>query len=216
MIGYLSGRVLEHAEGKLIVGTGGAEGVVGYQVTVPQSAEYGALLPGERIELHIYTHVREDSLDLYGFKSRMEKDLYLTLLSVNGIGPKGALGILSGSGVEALAHAIVEGDKAFLTKIPGIGKKTVERLILELAEPIRKKFLSGSATEPRANSGSVAATQTGSFERGTVFMDARSALIGLGYREQDVTALLNKVLAGATKKPAHAEELVRTALKELT
>ncbi len=206
MIGYLSGRILEHTDGKLIVGLGSADGIVGYQVTVPQSAEYGSLLPGEKIELYIYTHVREDSLDLYGFATRAEKELYLTLLSVNGIGPKGALGILSGSSADTLIHAIMEGNKAFLTQIPGIGKKTVERLILELAEPIRKKFAVGKV---------LAVGSTG-LERTTLFTDARQALVGLGFREQDVTALLKKVLTSSENKPAHAEELVRTALKELS
>jgi Holliday junction DNA helicase RuvA len=223
MIGYLSGRILEHTEGKLILGMGGSDGVVGYQVNVPQSAEYGSLMPGEKVELFVYTHVREDQLELFGFTTRTEKELYLTLLSVNGIGPKGALGILSGSNTDTLIHAIMDGNKAFLTQIPGIGKKTAERVVLELADPIRKKFLSGALGNPAApaaasstdDARSGAAKPTG-LERSTIFTDARQALVGLGFREQDVTALLNKVLSSSEKKPAHAEELVRTALKELS
>src|SRR4051812_12971584 len=96
MIGYLRGEILENADGKLLLTVSASEtGAVGYAVTVPQSPAYLAWLPGKSVEIFIHTHVREEALDLYGFANRMEKELFLTLLSVNGIGPKGAMGIMN-------------------------------------------------------------------------------------------------------------------------
>src|SRR5690606_11499818 len=99
MIGYLKGRILEHAHGKMLVVLGSGEaaepGAAGYLVFVPQSLTYANLAPGQVVELFVHSHVREDAFDLFGFSTRGEKELFLCLLSVNGIGPKGALGILS-------------------------------------------------------------------------------------------------------------------------
>src|SRR4051794_28334844 len=114
MIGYLRGRILEHAEGRMIVvvTTGSAslsdseQGGVGYSVAVPQSPSYLGLLPGKWAELYVHTHVREDALDLHGFATLMEKELFLALLGVNGIGPKVALAILSASEPSELVQAI--------------------------------------------------------------------------------------------------------------
>lgn len=125
MIGYLQGEILEHSDGKMLIGVGDRKqsGVVGYSVAVPQSAIYGSYLAGQMIELFVHTHVREESFDLYGFNSKFEKALFLTLLTVNGIGPKSALGILSVVEPNQLVDAIIQGDQAFLTRAPGIGKK---------------------------------------------------------------------------------------------
>src|SRR6185436_13942980 len=108
MIGYLQGEILEHQDGKMIIGVGDRKttGAVGYLVSVPQSAGYGGYLPGQKIELYVYTHVREESLDLYGFSTPFEKGLFLTLLGVNGIGPKSALGLISGVEATQLVDAI--------------------------------------------------------------------------------------------------------------
>ena len=114
--------------------------MVGYSVNVPRNSQYELLPNGKVIELFIHTHVREDQLDLYGFATKSEKELFLTLLSVNGIGPKGALSILSGADTSQLVQAIIEGDKALLTKLPGVGKKTAERMVLELSDSLRKKM----------------------------------------------------------------------------
>src|SRR5690349_8047558 len=116
MIGYLQGEILEHGDGKMLVSVGEAKsfGAVGYSITVPQGKAYNTYSAGQKIELFVYTHVREEALDLYGFSSKYEKALFLTLLSVNGIGPKSALGILSSGDIDHLVQAILEGDQAFL------------------------------------------------------------------------------------------------------
>ncbi|MCM2276954.1 MAG: Holliday junction branch migration protein RuvA [Oligoflexia bacterium] len=208
MIGYLRGQVLEHEDGKLLVLV---QSAVGYAVAVPQSSGYLGFLPGKSVELYVYTHVREDALDLYGFATKAEKELFLTLLGVTGIGPKGALSILSGMEAEQLIQAIIAGDRAALTAVPGIGKKIAERVVLELAEPLRKKFGEVVTSGPKARPGQQAAKP----EDG-IFGDAKSALIGLGYREVEITALLNRVLAEAQPRPAKAEDLIRTALRQLS
>lgn len=216
MIGYLRGQVLENRDGRMIVSMAtGDSGAVGYLVSVPQSAAYGAHAAGRPVELFVYTHVREDALDLYGFATQPEKELFLMLLSVNGIGPRGALGILSSLDSERLVTAILEGDKLTLTKIPGVGKKTAERVVLELADSLRKKIQAGQFTEGRAHGGAVRPPSTPSFEKPTAVRDAHQALIGLGYREQDVVTLLERAVEsnpGALK----AEDLVRTALQRLS
>lgn len=214
MIGFLRGEILENNDNKLLLLTNG----VGYAVSVPQSAEYGGLLPGKNLDLYIYTHVREDALDLFGFSTKLEKDLFLSLLSVNGIGPKVAMGILSRVESSTLINAILEGDKESLTQIPGIGKKTAERVVLELADPIRKKveagILSVAQKTHESRSSSSRPTYAGTGVSG-VLGDAKAALIGLGYREHEVTGLLNRIMAEMETPPGRAEDLVRTALRQL-
>lgn len=221
MIGFLRGEILENAEGKVLVLTGG----VGYQVTTPITADYDALLPGKAVDLFIHTHVREDALDLYGFVSRLEKDIFLTLLNVNGIGPKVAIGILSKVDPRQLIQAILDEDKQSLTQIPGIGKKTAERVVIELGDVVRKKVESGSLLSlgfgvgaSRGNrSAKLLQSVTGAAPSGAnaVLNDARAALVGLGYREQDVVTLLNRVIAEMETPPQKAEELVKSALRQL-
>jgi Holliday junction DNA helicase RuvA len=211
MIGFLQGEVLEQSDGRVVVLAGAG---VGYAVNVP--SRY-ALLPGAQVRLFIHTHVREDALELFGFCSREEKDLFLTLLTVNGIGPKGALGILGATEPEGLVRAILDGDRAALTAISGVGKKTAERIVLELADPVAKKvaagLLSGSgASAARAAGGGIDAERALMGDaRAALMNDAKAALIGLGYREMDAAALLKR--AGASSAPATVEELVREALR---
>lgn len=224
MIGYLQGEVLEHQDGKMIVGIGDrkSSGSVGYLVSIPQSAAYGGNLVGQQIELYVYTHVREDSLDLYGFGTPFEKELFMTLLSVNGIGPKSALGMISGVEASQLVDAIIHGDQALLTRIPGVGKKTAERIVVELRDSFRKKVEAGSfgrgfktpSSSKTPLSGTLLKNGDGVFDP-SVFRDAKDALVGLGYREQDIHQLLNRVLENSEFRPSRAEELIRTALKQL-
>ncbi|MCM2324753.1 MAG: Holliday junction branch migration protein RuvA [Oligoflexia bacterium] len=215
MIGYLRGEIREHADGKLLLLV---QDSVGYALAVPQSPAYLDFLPGKVVEVFVHTHVREDALDLYGFATKPEKELFLTLLSVTGIGPKGALGILSGMETGQLIQAIIEGDREALTAVPGIGKKTADRVVLELAEPLRKKLESGGFGGLKATSPAPGAKGKASgapAELRGVFGDAKAALIGLGYREAEVSALLNRVMAESEKPPAKAEELIRAALRQL-
>lgn len=199
-------------------------GRVGYSVSVPQSHRYESELPGQTIELFIYTHVREEAFDLYGFASPMEKSLFLILLSVNGIGPKSALGILSSIETPQLIDALVQGDQALLSSISGIGKKTAERLVLELRDKIQKKVETGafkgvdpSSFQKSGLGGSLKATYGLSTAKilHQVFHDAKAALIGLGYRELDVQSLLTKVVEDSEIPFQKPEELIRSALKRL-
>ncbi len=220
MIGYLKGQIIDHQDGRLLIALGVASGTIGYSVTVPASAVYGALLPGKIIELFIHTHVREDALDLYGFTTSAEKELFLTLLTVNGIGPKGALGILSKVEPSTLIQAVLTGDKVTLTQIPGIGKKTAERVVLELADPLKKKVAAGMfvalGNGPLATNapGGPASGASSHDVNAAILKDAKDALVGLGYREQDVAVLLKKVLEDK-KPPSRVEDLIRTALQRL-
>lgn len=213
MIGYLRGEVLDHSEGKVLLLLSG----VGYSVTVPQSPSYIAFTPGKPAELFIYTHVREDMLDLYGFATKLEKELFLTLLSVNGIGPKVALGILTRVEPDQLIRAVVDGNKDSLTEIPGIGKKTAERVVMELGDKMRKKLEAGDfgSRPARAAIKAGAASQRSENGHSRVVQDARDALVGLGYREQDVSLLLQRMLSEGSSIETRAEDLVKSALRQL-
>ncbi|MGK5082526.1 Holliday junction branch migration protein RuvA [Bdellovibrionota bacterium FG-1] len=221
MIGYLSGKILEHTPGRVLVGVGASEqnGIVGYTVMVPESGGHVGLLPGNTVEFFIHTHVREDALDLYGFRTAAEKDLFLTLLEVNGIGPKMSLTILTGAEPGALVRAITGGDKVFLSHIPGIGKKTAERMVLELGDKIRKKIDTGiyAAFASTKNTMATGATAAGpvSYAVPALVRDAASALISLGYREQDALQTLQKVVNEADDPPQKVEDLIRIALRHL-
>ena len=182
------------------------------------------MIPGKSGHFYIYTHVREDALDLYGFASRAEKELYLTLLSVTGIGPKGALGILSRGEWGDIIDCIVRGDKEALTQMPGIGKKTAERVVLEIADTLRKKLEAGAfgkTQSARTSTGTAISQTMGNTTSGSnsansdsaILRDAKAALIGLGYREQDIAQKLQRVMSES--EVTRAEELIRTALRQL-
>lgn len=228
MIGFLSGKILEAPmEGRLLVGVAaGAAGdsMVGYQVYVPNSPSYLSCVEGRKVALYVHTHVREEALDLYGFLSRAEKEMFTILLGVSGIGPKAALGILAGCTIEELLEAILGGDKAALTRFPGVGKKTAERVILELSDSLRKKIEKGSllargTTESSQRTSAIASGQTvrslNSGELG-VMSDAKAALLGLGYKESQVSSVLSRALTSMDgEKQPRVEDLVRVALQEL-
>lgn len=218
MIGYLKGKVMEQDEGRitLAVPTGSPDGAVGYQVTVA----HDPFAVGSTVELHIHTHVREDMLDLYGFRTRGEKQLFLMLLSVSGIGPKGAMAVIAGGSLDPLLDAIEGGDTAFLSRAPGVGKKTAERIVLELADPLRKKRALGifggikSAGDHTASAASGATSALGS-RRTVVYREAMTALVGLGYRSVEVEELLTRIYEESGETPARVEDLLKTALRQL-
>jgi Holliday junction DNA helicase RuvA len=226
MLGYLRGQILENGirsgDGKIILGVGSESmGFVGYSVNVPRHPNYELLPENKSVELFIYTHVREDSLDLYGFATRTEKELFLTLLTVNGIGPKGALSILCGAEPSHLIQAIIDGDKELLTKIPGIGKKTAERVVLELTDPLKKKMEAGvfsdlklaiGPSRTKANAGG-SAKDLGSHSQ--TIRDAVSALVGLGYRENEIAPVVSRTMSEATA-PLRAEDLIKTVLRQFS
>ncbi len=197
MIGLLRGRLLEKRPNQVILDVGG----VGYLVAIPLST-FAAL--GElhaEVTLLIHTHVREDALSLYGFLSQREKHLFELLLGASGVGPSLALKILSGMNVEELVPAIRSGDLARLTKIPGVGRKTAERMVVELKDKLEKVAVEAAEKPAPASPAGVEA-------------DVKSALINLGYDERTADAALaeSKREAGT----ASFEKLLRVTLTALS
>ena len=196
MIGQLRGRLAEKRPNQVLVDVGG----VGYLVQVPLSS-YAAL--GElhtEVTLLIHTHVREDALALYGFVSSREKHLFEMLLSASGVGPSLALKILSGMSVEELIPAIRGNDVARLTKIPGVGRKTAERMVVELKDKL--EAVAAEAEKPAA------ASPAG------VEADVKSALINLGYEERAAEAAVTK--AKRESGASSFEKLLRVTLSALS
>lgn len=197
MIALLNGKLARKSPDAIILDVNG----VGYRVQIPFSTYFELPEEGGAVSLNIYTHVKEDAIQLFGFRTTVEKDFFQLLISVSGIGPKMARDILSNIQADELARAIVQGDLARLSAIPGIGRKTAERLVLELREKVRKMELVASAKEA-----------TPSEAPPEVADDVASALVNLGYKEVTV----RKVLAEMTIEPGVSTEAVlRRALKVL-
>jgi Holliday junction DNA helicase RuvA len=174
---------------------------VGYDVAVPLSTFYGLGDPGAEIALRIHTHVREDALLLYGFATVLEQDLFERLISISGIGPKVALAVLSGIEPQELVRAVERGDVARLTAIPGVGKKTSERMVLELKDRLPQAHLSAAVGGDVAGDSPVL--------RG----DVLSALVNLGYHRP----LAEKAVDAALKATPDGsfERTLKQALREL-
>ncbi len=145
VIAYLRGRILDKQPNRIVVDVNG----VGYDVSVPLSTFYGLADVGGEVALRVHTHVREDALSLYGFATRLEQDLFERLIGVSGIGPKVALAVLSGIEPLDLIRAIERGDLARLTAIPGVGKKTSERIVLELKDRLPRVELAAGRDAAR-------------------------------------------------------------------
>jgi Holliday junction DNA helicase RuvA len=196
VIAYLRGRLFEKHLNRIVLDVSG----VGYDVTVPLSTFYGLDEPGSEIALRIHTHVREDMLSLYGFATLLEQELFERLIGVSGIGPKVALAVLSGIEPPELVRAIERGDFARLTAIPGVGKKTSERIVLELKDRLPRAQLevtaSGGAVQPPA-----------------LRDDVLSALMNLGYHRP----LAEKAVESAVKGTPDGDfaRTLKQALREL-
>ena len=197
MIAHLRGRIFEKHPNRLVLDING----VGYDVFVPLSTFYGLGEAGTETALRIHTHVREDALVLYGFATLLEQELFERLIGVSGIGPKVALAVLSGIEPVELIRAIERGDLARLTAIPGVGKKTSERIVLELKDRL-----------PRAHVAAVTAGVAPS-EPSTVRDDVLSALVNLGYHRP----LAEKAVESAIKAQPDGgfERTLKQALREL-
>jgi holliday junction DNA helicase RuvA len=193
VIAHLRGRIFEKQPNRVVVDVGG----VGYQVFVPLSTFYVVGEPGGEVALRIYTHVREDALALYGFATVLEQDLFERLIGISGIGPKLALAVLSGIEPLDLVQAIDRGDVGRLTGIPGVGKKTSERIVLELKDRL-PRISRTAASEP---------------EPALLRDDLLSALVNLGYHRP----LAEKAVASALKAAPDAgfERTLKQALREL-
>ncbi len=199
MIAYLRGRIFEKHPNRVVVDVQG----VGYDVAVPLSTFYRLGEPGAEVSLHVHTHVREDALALFGFSTPLEQLIFERLIGVSGIGPKVALAVLSGIEPPDLVRAIQGNDAPRLTSIPGVGKKTAERILLELRDRLPAGVLA-----PRDEAAVSAAGETEDLRS-----DLLSALANLGYHrllaEKAVDAALKRI-----ETPTF-EETLRQALREL-
>ena len=197
MIAHLRGRILDKQPNRIVLDVNG----VGYDLSVPLSTFYGLGEAGSEIALRVHTHVREDALALYGFGTRLEQELFERLISVSGIGPKVALGVLSGIEPGELIRAIERGDLARLTAIPGVGKKTSERIVLELKDRLPR--VHAAAPGEAAPTVEVPALRD----------DLLSALINLGYHRP----LAEKAVDAATRRMPDGdfERTLKHALREL-
>jgi Holliday junction DNA helicase RuvA len=204
MIAHLSGTLLAKQATSVIVEVGG----VGYEVTIPVTTFYDLEEPGSQVQLRIYTHVREEALQLYGFKTARERELFTQLISVSGIGPKSAIAMLSGMSADEIITAIRTNNLARLTSIPGLGKKTAERLVIELRDKMTK--LSSPELEDQ-----IAARASGAAPSGDdVREDALSALVNLGYQR----AAAEKAVTHAMQEGGDlsVELLLRRSLRTLS
>jgi len=193
MIARLSGKVLEKHPNRVIVDVNG----VGYDVQVPLSTFYGVGEPGTALSLRIHTHVREDQLALYGFAADLELIMFEKLIAVSGIGPKLALSVLSGIEPRDLAGAIQRNDLARLTAIPGVGKKTAERICVELRDRLPKTIDAAPASPADS-----------------MRDDLISALSNLGYHRQAIDKVIDKL--PDSKDEPRFEDVLRAALKDLS
>ncbi len=188
MIAHLSGTLLSKQATSVILDVGG----VGYEVTIPVSTFYDLEDPGSRVQLRIYTHVKEDALQLYGFKTARERELFMRLISVSGIGPKLGITLLSGMSADEMIASIRTNNLARLTLIPGVGRKTAERLVMEL----RDKVASLSSAELEEELGAKTATGAPLPTQDSLRSDVLSALLNLGYQrssaEKAVSAALDE------------------------
>ncbi|HIC85319.1 MAG TPA: Holliday junction branch migration protein RuvA [Desulfobacterales bacterium] len=196
MIAHLRGQIFKKSTQSVIIETGG----IGYEVLVPLSTFYSLPDQAQDVSLHIHTHVREDAILLFGFLSTLEKELFLMLISVSGIGPKLAVNILSGIGPEELLEAISSGDSLRLRSIPGVGKKTADRIVVELREKAQKFGGDREIIAPP-------------MPQDPVISDAISALTNLGYPLKSAKKAVEQ--AARQKGSGSLEELIKEALKAL-
>lgn len=192
MIAYLKGTLIHKTPGQVVVETGG----VGYCAAIPVSSYVRLGEAGGTVELFIHTHLTDDSLSLYGFVTREEKDMFLKLIGISGIGPRLAMNILSGIEPGDLEEAIRKGDVARISLVPGIGKKTALRITMELQDKLEKKEkLLAAKSSPEKE-------------------DLISALQNMGFRRKEVERAVDQTVA-AHKAGADFEKLLRDCLKRL-
>jgi Holliday junction DNA helicase RuvA len=199
MIAFLRGRILEKQPNRVLLDVNG----VGYEVFVPLSTFYDLGDEGGEIALRIHTHVREDALQLFGFLTLLERQMFERLIAISGIGPKLAIAVLSGLETRDLVTAVQRADVARLTTIPGVGKKTAERIVLELKDRLAQIVV------PIASDAKPAASETD-----RVRGDLLSALQNLGYHRPDAERAADAVLRDAPDRTLEAA--LKDALRHLS
>lgn len=204
MIGRLSGKIVEREPGRVLLDVGG----VGYAVQISLNTFYRLCEEtGSETTLHVHTHVREESLDLFGFATRDERSSFELLIGISGVGPKLALSILSGIGADELKSAVAQQDRPRLQSIPGVGRKTAERLLLELRDKYASQpGASADGKKPPAGSGATEADEQRT--------DAVSALVNLGYTRDRAAHAVDTALEQLGESAA-LESLLKSALGRL-
>ena len=201
MIALISGKIVYKGISHVVVDAHG----VGYRIFIPLTTFYELPEAGQIITLHVHTHVKQDAINLFGFYTVQERDLFQLMLSVSGIGPKMSMNILSGISVQEMLRAISSGDVRKLISIPGLGKKLAERLILELKEKVVKKMMAEAVpsidNQQKINE--------------IIKEDVLSALINLGYKSNIAQAAIDKVLYTSAKELA-MDQLLKKTLKILS
>ena len=201
MIGQVFGIILEKQAPQLVVNVNG----LGYEIDAPMSTFYQLPDVGQEVKLFTHFVVREDAQHLYGFFTREERTLFRTLLKVNGVGPRMALTVLSSAAPEEFVRWVLDNDTASLVRLPGIGKKTAERLVIEMRDKLsdwyKAELPAGAAAPVHADKG----------HRHQSLQDAIAALVALGYKHPEANRTVTKIDDGQ----ATSEELIRRALREM-
>jgi len=197
MIAFLRGRVLDKHPNRIIVDVQG----VGYELHVPLSTYYDVGDEGAEVSVRVYTHVREDALQLFGFLTELERQLFERLIAINGIGPKLAIAVLSGLDPRELVVAVQRGDVARLVSIPGVGKKTAERIVLELRDRLQQLAVPVVASTPATTAAD------------RLRIDLVSALQNLGYHRPQAEKAVDATLASSPD--VTFEDALRQVLREL-
>jgi holliday junction DNA helicase RuvA len=195
VIAQISGTLAQKIPGEIVVDVNG----IGYQIIIPLNVFYGLPEIGGRVSLQVYTHVREDALQLFGFQDGAEKQIFLLLTAVSGIGPKLAINILSGIPADELARALKEANQVRLVGIPGVGRKLAERMIVELKDKLIA-LPAGTATSKPVEGDS------------QLMQDATSALVNLGYRRAEAEDNIRAVLK---QGDASLENVLKGALRRM-
>jgi Holliday junction DNA helicase RuvA len=200
MIALISGKIVHKGISHVIVDVHG----VGYRIFIPLTTFYELPEAGQTITLHVHTNVKQDAINLFGFYTVQERDLFQLMISVSGIGPKMSMNILSGISAQELLRAISGGNVGKLVNIPGVGKKMAERLILELKEKVIKKMMIEEmpAADDQHQAGEI------------IIEDALSALVNLGYKSNIAKDALDKVLQ-ASEEELGMDQLLKKTLKIL-
>ncbi|MEX0604164.1 MAG: Holliday junction branch migration protein RuvA [Marinobacter sp.] len=202
MIGRIHGILIEKAPGQALIECAG----LGYEVDIPYTTFFHLPEPGQEITLHTHFSVREDAHSLFGFAARLDRNVFRLLIRVNGVGPKLALAILSGLDAHQFIQCVEARDANSLVKLPGVGKKTAERLLIEIADRIGQ--LEGQFT-PGGVQGSPSTVPVR--EAHSPRDEAEAALIALGYKPQEASKAVNKI----AERDMSREELIRLALKNM-
>lgn len=203
MIGSIRGNLLKKAPPQLLIDVHG----VGYELLTPMTTFYQLPAPGEEVQLVTHLAVREDAHVLYGFVDERTRELFRLLIKVNGVGPKLALAVLSGMDSRALYQCIDRGEVARLTKLPGIGRKTAERLVIELKDKMADLF-----KDQHTEVALIGASGTGGADgEADIHDEAVSALLALGYKNNEAS----RAVAGVKQSVDSSEELIRLALQNM-